>query len=95
MHRFKIKHFANLPTSDLPGYTRMVEAYVDTDSEKWGERFVGSINEIINRGEPENESHVLVNERWVEADSAYLACRRYIKWLESGEGQLMDVEGGC
>ena len=80
MHRFLIRHFANLPFSDMPGYTRMIEAYTDN-----GKKWAGSINELINSGKPENESQILVNAIWVDADSAYLACRRYIEWQETGE----------
>ena len=79
--RFKIKHFANLPYSSMQGYTRRVEAYL---SDKWA----GSINEQLVSGEADKESIILVNEAWVDADSAYLACRRYIKYYESGKGQL-------
>jgi len=95
--RFKVKHYANLPYSDMPGYTRMIEAYRInyTAGGDAYDRWAGSINEVIVSGQAHRETNILISEKWVDADSAYLACRRYIKWLESGEGQLMDVEGGC
>ena len=85
MSRYIVKHFANLPRSDMPGYTRSIEAYID-------DYWMAAVNETLVQGESDKNLTGLytVKETWVDADSAYLACRKYIKYYESGEGQLTD-----
>ena len=84
-----MKHFANLPYSDMAGYTRRIEAYI-------GDYWMASVNETLVPGESDKKLTGLytVKETWVDADSAYLACRRYIKYYELGEGQLTEVMRG-
>ena len=68
------------------GYLRQIEAYVN-------DYWMAGVNEVFNSRESDKKLAGLctISETWVDANSAYLACRRYIKHYESGEGQLTET----